>query len=389
MIAAAYVVAAIGLLYWGLQLYIIVRVARSVPILKDLPEETLDGWPRVSVIMTACNEEAALEQAVRARLEEDYPNLELILVQDRSTDRTPEIARRLGESDPRLKVIHITQLPEGWLGKLNAMQKGLDAATGEWLLFSDGDVAVHKGALRRVVGYCEENALDHCAVLPALRPVNPILDCMTSIFMRLVTLNFRIWSIENPRSGASVGIGAFNFVRRGIMEKMGGFMPLRMEVADDITLGQMLKAAGACQSVLNGKGLVELQFHRSVGDSLRSAERATYTAIGNFSLARLAAIGLAAFLLELSPLWAMALSGTPLSFALSVILIHVAMLAMVACNRWLGRSSLNLMLLPVAEWIILYSQLRSGVLGALRGGILWRGTFYPNALLKAGRRFKP
>jgi len=384
---AALIMAAVGLGYWSVQLVTLVRVTRRVPLLQQLPAGERENWPRVSAILTARNEEAALEAAVRAHLEGDYPNLELIIVEDRSSDGTPDIARRLAAADSRVKVVHITELPEGWLGKLNALQRGLQAATGEWLLLSDGDVAVQRGVLRRIIGYCERRQLDHCAVLPRCLPVQPLLDCLTSLFMRLVVLNFRIWAIEDPRSKASVGVGAFNMVRRAALERTPGFAWLKMEVADDLCLGQMLKAAGARQSIVNGCAMTGLQFHSSLGDSLRSAERATYTAIGNFSMLRLIALSALVLLLELSPLMVLVLARTPWSQALGLGLLAMALAAMAVSNRWLDRRSWNLVFWPLAELVMCYSQLRAGVLGAWRGGIIWRGTFYPNAGLKAGRRF--
>jgi energy-converting hydrogenase Eha subunit C len=217
--------------------------------------------------------------------------------------------------------------------------------------------------------------------------VHPLLDCLTSIFLRLVVLSFRIWAIEDPRSKASAGVGAFNLMRRATFERTPGLAWLKMEVADDLSLGQMLKAAGARQSVVNGRAMTDLQFHSSIGDSLRSAERATYTAIGNFSLLRLLALAVLALMLELSPIMVLAMARTPLSQALGLGLLASALVTMVVSNRWLDRSSWNLVFWPIAEFLVCYSQLRAGALGALRGGIIWRGTFYPNAVLKAGRRF--
>lgn len=387
MLVASLAFAAIGLLYWGLQLAILVRVVRCVPLLDELPEGGLAGWPRVSAILTARNEEAALEAAVRARFAEDYPNLELILVEDRSTDRTPEIADRLAAADPRVRVVHVRELPPGWLGKLNALQQGLAHATGEWVLFSDADVSCHRGVLRRLIAYCERRGLEHCAVLPRLREVSPLLDCLTSVFVRMIALNMRIWAIEDPDSRASVGIGAFNLVRRAALERTPGLEWLRMEVADDLTLGQMLKAAGARQSVVNGRALVDLVFHPSIRDAFVSAERASYTAIGNFSLLRLAAFGVAGFALETTPLVALALAREPASLGAAALLLAVALAVQLLVNRWMRRGSWNLVLFPFTQLLMIYSVIRSGVVGTLRGGIRWRGTFYPNAELKAGRRF--
>jgi hypothetical protein len=384
---ASAALAGLGLVYWGAQWVVLLRVARSVPLLDQLPQQPRSHWPRVSAIVTACNEEATLEQAVRARFAEDYPDLELILVEDRSTDSTPDIARRLALEDPRLKVVHLRELPDGWLGKVHAMQRGLEQATGEWLLFSDGDVSAHRGVLGRLVDYCERRGLDHCTVLPRLRPVNPLLDCLSSVFMRLVALNLRLWAIEDPSSKASVGIGAFNMVRRAAFERSPGFEWLRLEVADDLCLGEMLKASGARQSVVNGRALVDLEFHSSVGDALRSSERATFTAVGNFSLARLVVMAAAVMGLELSPLLSLALARAPVTFAAGFAALAVAVAAQLAANRFNGRSSGNLVLLPLAELLSGYSMVRAGVLGTWRGGIRWRGTFYSSKQLKAGRRF--
>jgi cellulose synthase/poly-beta-1,6-N-acetylglucosamine synthase-like glycosyltransferase len=375
-------------LAWWIQLIVLARVVRAVPRLVDLPLEERAAWPRVSVILTACNEEASLEEAVRARLTETYPALELILVEDRSTDGTPAIADRLAADDPRLKVVHITELPEGWLGKLHALHRGAALATGEWLLFSDADVSARDGVLRRVVAHCERRGLDHCVVLPRFAPVSPLLDGLLSVFARMAALSMRIWAIEDPRSKVAVGAGAFNLVRRSALARTPGFEWLKMEVADDLALGQMLKAHGARQSVLNGVGLVELVFVRRLSEALRSSERATWTAIANFRLSRLVAMAAVVLWTELGPLAALLAGPGSLAFWLGLAGLAPMIAASVLVNRWCGRALGPLLLLPVAQIVSAYAMLRAGVLGRLRRGIRWRGTFYPEAQLRAGRRIQ-
>lgn len=382
---ASSVLLVLAFLYWGFQFITLVRVMRSVPRVEELPAALEGPRPTVSAVLTARNEAESLEEAVRARLADANPGLELLIVDDRSTDQTGAIADRLAALDPRVKAVHVKELPPGWLGKLNALQQGLAASSGEWVLFSDGDVSVHRDVLDRVLAYCEKKRLDHCVLVPRMLPVHPLLDAVTSAFMRVVALNLRNWALEDPASSASVGIGAFNLFRRSALERTPGLEWLKMEVADDVTLGQMLKACGARQSAVNGCAMAELTFHRSVKDSLVSAERATFTAIGNFSFARLLGLSLAVLVLELSPLLALGSDGVTRLGAL--VTCGLAVMTMVLSNRWWKRSLWHLVLTPVAEFVVAYSQVRAGFLGTVRGGISWRGTFYPTAQLKAGRRF--
>src|SRR5678816_2035205 len=118
------------------------------------------AWPRVSLIVPACNEETTLAAAMQAKLACDYADLEVVLVEDRSTDTTPRIADELAARDPRVRVIHLTQLPAGWLGRVHALDQGVRAATGEWLLFSDADVHLSPTVLSRIVASAEAAGSD-------------------------------------------------------------------------------------------------------------------------------------------------------------------------------------------------------------------------------------
>ena len=110
-------------------------------------------WPRLSVIVPACNEATHLESAARTILDQDYPELEVILVNDRSSDGTGALIDLLAREDARVKAIHIDKLPDGWLGKVHALQRGVERAEGEWLLFTDADVHFAPTMLRRAVAY--------------------------------------------------------------------------------------------------------------------------------------------------------------------------------------------------------------------------------------------
>src|SRR5580698_1937276 len=146
------------------------------------------GNPRVSIIVPARNEEAAIEPALRSLLALDYDNYEVIAVDDRSTDRTGEIMERIGRSQQdlepnsggapglaafarpgnRLRVIHHRELPSGWLGKTHAMWTAANSATGDWLLFTDADVLFKPDSVRRALAYAESERADHVVLFPQM-----------------------------------------------------------------------------------------------------------------------------------------------------------------------------------------------------------------------------
>jgi hypothetical protein len=175
--------------------------------------------PRVSIIVPARNEAAMIETAVRSLLAIDYPNYELIVVDDRSEDATGEILDRLkAEHGARLVVVHVRELPPGWLGKTHAMWSAARQATGEWILFSDADVVHAPEALRRAVGYAERERAAHMVLLPTMLMESTGERMMISFFQAMFIFAYRPWKVRDPKARDSMGVGAFNMVRRSAYE---------------------------------------------------------------------------------------------------------------------------------------------------------------------------
>ena len=377
-----------GLLYWLMQLFLTLRVMKSVPLLEKLPYDKSRTWPKVSVIIPACNEAKTIEDAMQSRLQDDYPNLEILLIDDRSTDRTGEIVDKIAAKDSRVKAIHISELPEGWVGKPYALDQGAKLATGDWLLFSDADVYIKPTAIKRAITYCESRKLDHLTIFPELYQTRFLLDTLLSLFIRWICLMARVWAVEDEKSNASAGAGAFNLVRRSALEKIKGFEALRLEVADDVALGQVLKKSGARSSLINGRHYVGIYFYRSIREAAIGSERAGFTTIGNFSSIRLALIGIILFGLEMSSFIILVPMGIPYLPILGLIMVSVVFFVSISMNKWLNRPILPSLFLPIGITISTVLMFRTGILGVKRGGIYWRGTFYPTSLLKSGRRYK-
>jgi hypothetical protein len=382
-------VAACALAYSLASSIAIVRAIRAVPRLCALEPVTLARWPRVSLIVPARDEAGQLEAAIRSRLCDGYPELELIAVDDRSTDGTGAILDAIAARDARVVVEHVTALPDGWLGKVHALHRGVARASGEWLLFSDADVHYTPGTLRRAIAHLEGDRADHLSVLPEMRPRTFLVGVVQAVFSRLAVAGGRLASVADPGSSAAVGGGLFSLVRRTAFERTPGFEWLRLEVIDDLALGQMLKAHGARARVVNAAGSIWLDFYASVSEFVRGGEKNSFALLGGFSYLRLS-LALALVLgLELGPCVPLVLPGTPGPVRVCAALaLALGTLNGLLVNRWLSRSASEVLLWPVAIGVLAFGAVRSGWLAQRQGGIVWRGTRYSMAALRAGRRVR-
>lgn len=377
-------VLALFCLAWWLLAFAVVRNLRNARRLADLPPGPRDDWPSVTTVMPACNEADTLDAAVRTRLADDYPDQQLILVNDRSTDGTRAVADAI--DDPRLRVLHNQTLPEGWLGKVHALKLGVEASDSTWILFSDVDVHVATGALRRAVHLAESQGFDLVAALPTIRPAGSWMNGMHALFLRVLYAAFDPVACENPASKTAFGVGAFTLVRRSALDASPGFDAFRMAIADDLMLGRTLKASGARCTALNGAGAVSVDLYPRPADFLKGSEKNAWGVTAGFSLLRGLATTLAFALLEFSPFVLAVWGPTPGLRGLGVASIAVA----IGLSRFVllanGRRGGAGLLFPLGSLLFTWAMLRGTVLGFLRGGLWWRGTFYPSSAFRDARR---
>ncbi|HUS90355.1 MAG TPA: glycosyltransferase family 2 protein [Phycisphaerae bacterium] len=377
-----------GLLYWLWNAFTMYRMGRSVAYLGEAAAPDPPRRPTLSVVVAACDEADRIEPAALSLLGQDYPGLEIVLVDDRSTDATGQIIDRLAAADPRVAPVHVTELPAGWLGKVHVLREGLSRCRGELVLFTDADVHFEPGALATAVAYFRHRGLDHLAALPRLWPSRLVLDAVLGLSIRQLLIGARPWAVPDANSRAVMGVGAFNLVRREAFERAGGFEWLRLEVADDFGLGLAMKRSGARCEVVNAFSLMGLHWYRTLGEAARGAEKAWAT-VSNFRLRRTLAVALLTFFLELSPFLAL----LPLAFGpvrwvglagLGVFAAYVAAAGLMW--RWSRGRLLPPLLGPLTVPIAAYALLRAAVLGRRRGGVMWRGTVYPDDALREGKR---
>ncbi len=364
------------------------RMLTSVTLLDRVAGADPARWPRLSIVVTACDERDTLPGAAATWRALDYPDLQVVLVDDRSRDGTSELADDLARRDPRLDVVHVEQLPDGWLGKPHAMQRGLDRADGEWILFTDADVHFDPSALRRALLLAERRGLDFLAVLPDIPVQGFLLNAAMATFGRMFSMSQRLWKVSDPSSEAFVGLGAFNLVRRSALDATAGLPWLAMDTVDDLALGLLMKRSGARCDVAWGGGLVSVAWYESLGAMVVGMEKNTY-AMAGCRLSTIVVMVAGVLLLELGPLAAL-LPGNPgwlQGLAGAALLVGVVTGLRLAA--WFRRPLLPALATPVGALLFAWILLRAAVLGARRGGIRWRGTFYPVEALRAGRRVRP
>ena len=198
---------------------------------------------KVSIIMPARNEAADIGCSIESLLAQQDVALELIVVNDHSTDRTGEIAEAAARADHRVTVIHNPELPPGWLGKCNAMQQAAALAGGNHLLFTDADIIHEPRALATGLAELENLGLDFLSLFPRMDTIslweNIVVPTFVGGLALLVTPG-----LEDPNSRDALGAGAFLLIRAPVFRSIGGFEPIRGEMADDLELARLVKSKG-------------------------------------------------------------------------------------------------------------------------------------------------
>jgi glycosyltransferase involved in cell wall biosynthesis len=344
-----------------------------------LPESFATDEDQITVIVPARDEEASIEATLRSLLTSTGVRLQIIAVNDRSTDgtgvRMEDVAAEAAAVGGRhtLHILHVSELPSGWLGKPHAMAMAARLARAPWLLFTDGDVMFHPQALEIALREAEAHDADHLVLVPTVILKTPGEKAMLATMNALSQWMIRLWKVSDPQAKGYIGVGGFNLIRRDVYEKLGGFEALRMEVLDDLRLGWLVKRAGYRESVILGRDLVRLRWLRGALGVIRLAEKNAFSAFRyNVALTLLASLGLAT--VALLPLVAIAAGGWPLVAGLltyfAFALIFWGNRKVTAAPPWLA------ILYAPATLVVLYALLCSMTLALVRQGVDWRGTRY-------------
>ena len=355
---------------------------RSLAVLSDIPPLVGDA-PLVSIIFAARDEERGVERAVTSLLRQDYPNYEVIAVNDRSTDGTGAILERMAQANRRLCVVTVSELPPGWLGKNHALHLGAARASGEFLIFTDADVVMEPAVLTRALHYAVQHSLDHLAISPRVELRGFVLNALLAVFTFSFDWFVQPWKARDPKSSKHVGIGAFNLVRASVYRAFGGHEPIRMRPDDDMRLGKLIKSRGYSQDFVIGGGLVSVEWYASLGAMIGGLMKNMFAGI-DYS------VGMALFsaaMLMITYVWpflALALTGGMVRILNAALALTILAIFAVAAGH-MNVPRVCALAVPVAALLFAWIMLRAMTVTLWNGGIEWRGTHYPLKELRANK----
>jgi glycosyltransferase involved in cell wall biosynthesis len=356
--------------------------ALRLPWIKDFAAADDDDCPRISLLFAARDEEEKLPAALSTLETLDYPNLEIIAVDDRSRDATGAILDDFARRHGRFCAVHVSRLPRGWLGKPHALQKAYESSTGDWLLFTDADVRFAPDVLRRAATIVKQRHFDHLTLFGDVEMVGFWEKALITFFgmaFHIVTDPYRV---SNPHSRAYVGVGAFQLIKRAAYEACGTHRRLAMEVVDDMKLGKLVKQHGFRTCIGVAQDAVVVRWHAGLGNLIRGVTKNFFAALG-YNLPFVFAAVVGTLLLNVAPFigvlwghgWVRILAGVAVVIALG---LHVGV------DIVMRVSPLYALTHPLAAILLSYMLTRSTVVTLWYGGVTWRDTFYPLEELRRG-----
>ncbi len=342
-------------------------------------------WPSLSIIVPARNEEAQIRHGLTTLLQSTGVEFEIIAVDDRSTDSTGRIMDEVAATDPRLKVIHVTQLPVGWLGKNHAMHVASEHAAGDLLLFTDGDIIFEPSAIEIAVRHFVRHRLQHLCLLPKMIPGSVFENAVVTFFGLAFAVGMQLHLIRTRWPLSYAGVGAFNLVNAKFYRSLGGHKSIAMDILDDVKLGKMIKKNGGAIDFQLAPKLLSVRWQQSLWGVVTGLEKNGFASL-NYSIRQLLFVTFVFFLTMVFPYISPFVLKLPdaSGFIATAVLWHLLFAFVV--SRIPG-GLLFAPMFPVGAFVMAFAYWRSAIITLRQGGVRWRDSFYPLAQLRKGLYF--
>jgi glycosyltransferase involved in cell wall biosynthesis len=262
-----------------------------------------------------------LARSLPTLLAQDYPHYEVIVVDDRSSDRTPRILEEFARLHKNLRVIPLTELPPGWLGKSHALATAHAHATGDWLIFTDADVRFAPDLARRALASAKRKGWDHLTTFFTPDMAGFWEKTVLSFWLFSLILWLEPWKVSDPKSPRYAGSGAFQLLRRSAYEAIGTHRRLALEVVEDLKLGKLVKVRGFRSGMALSDGMVRVRWHEGLHGIIHGLTKNSFAAC-NYRISRLALNLLLLFTFQILPYLALIFArGIPQALAAVSVLV--------------------------------------------------------------------
>lgn len=377
-----HIYAVLVFLFWLLLTSYLLINARRIKYIKHLQIDATQN-ASVTIIVPVRNEEGGLREALMSVCNLSYTNFKIVIVNDRSTDSSAAILNELSHKFS-FNVINVAKLPEGWLGKNHALYVGAESLSSDYYLFTDADIIFHKETLSKAITFAEHNNLDHLTVLPEMTTSSVGLKSVLATFIMMLTTLQRPWAARDRSSKASIGVGAFNLVKKEAYLRAGTHRGIAMRPDDDLQLAAAIKASGGRSDVLYGEEALQVEWYKNVSEFIDGLMKNAFSAFHYNIL--LAVAGVMGVLLGyVLPLPLVLVFGTSNEWMLIVLTILCQLILFwklpgAKSAWWIALT------LPYAGIVMAYVFIKAAYTNTRDGGIYWRGTFYSLAELRKAKR---
>jgi glycosyltransferase involved in cell wall biosynthesis len=379
---------------WGGYGFLITAGRRKMLLMKPSPDVLGGKPPSVTILVPAKDEGERIRGCIDSCLNQDYPNLDVIAIDDRSTDNTGAVMDQMGVGNPRLKVLHITEPPApGWTGKNNALFQGAKRATGDWLLFVDSDVILSPDALDIAMSVVRRKQFDMLSLLPRLESHSaweamlvPLAGAAAST-MYLIALNNKG---DMPKQ--AFANGQFMLMSRASYDAIGGHETVRDRYCEDVEIARLMKVQGLRPRVSWGNDYCSVRMYNSLASIIRGWSRIYYAArVGSpwRILMALTFIVFCCFTVYPALAWGIWRTAHPshlLHGWLGPLWIFTALSHLVVMTvylgrmyKWSGNPRRNALYFPVAGTMLCYIMLRALKMCVTKK-VEWRGTAYQHTM---------
>lgn len=318
MTALAIVIACISggiTLIWASRHLMVSRASAEDNVLRPGDPGPPEQAPRIEVYVACKDEQDNIGPCVESMLRQDYPNFTVTVINDRSDDRTGEVAREIAARDPRVKVIDIESLPPGWCGKNHAMWTGIAAGEADWICMIDADCQQDSDrTLSTAMQYALDHRADLLSVLPKLKMRGFWENVVQPVCGAIMVFWFRPEEVNDPAKPDAYANGAFMLMRRDAYQAIGNHEAVKDQVNEDMHMALRIKQQGKTLRVVQNDGLYQVRMYTSLKQIVNGWSRIFFGCFGTMrrlmiSLAVMSIMGVGPYLLAIGSWLGVALGG--------------------------------------------------------------------------------